>query len=167
LFEGRNEIHCIEYPLREEEALQFIISHHQLQRGWNDFIRIRLALKLEPYFQQNALHNIRIGGKYKGSTNLSEADRINVCQKIAKLAGTGTGNVRKVKAMGRIEATNMAYQRSVRATNPAAARGNSHICYSLTNWCLALVCRPDPARLCAATRRRTFGSVFAELAEGR
>ncbi|MFY9560979.1 MAG: hypothetical protein WAQ52_12165 [Terriglobales bacterium] len=63
LFEHRHEINCIEYPLTENEALQFIISHHQPQRGWNAFISIRLALKLEPYFQQRALHNIRTGGK--------------------------------------------------------------------------------------------------------
>jgi len=52
LFEGRPEINCIEYSLTEDEALQFIISHHQSQRGWNAFVCIRLALKLEPYFQQ-------------------------------------------------------------------------------------------------------------------
>ena len=42
---------------------------------------------------------MRAGGKYKGSTNLSEADRIDARQEIAKLAGTGTGNVSKVKAI--------------------------------------------------------------------
>lgn len=99
LFEGRDEIHCIEYMLSEDEALQFIISHHQSQRGWNAFIRIRLALKQERFFQQRALDNMKAGGKYKGSTNLSEADRIDVRQEIAKLAGTGTGNVTKVKAI--------------------------------------------------------------------
>jgi hypothetical protein len=35
VFDGRHEIHCIEYPLGEDEALQFIIRHHQPQRGWN------------------------------------------------------------------------------------------------------------------------------------
>jgi len=39
------------------------------------------------------------GGKYKGSTNLSEADRIDARQRIAQRAGTGTGNVSKVKAI--------------------------------------------------------------------
>ena len=52
VFDGRYEINCIEYPLTENEALQFIISHHQPQRGWNDFVRICLALTLEPYFQR-------------------------------------------------------------------------------------------------------------------
>ena len=29
VFEGRREIHCIEYPLGEDESLQFILTHHQ------------------------------------------------------------------------------------------------------------------------------------------
>src|SRR5205807_935234 len=59
VFEGKNEIKCIEYPLSEDESLQFIIRHHQPERGWNAFTRIRLALKLEPYLQQKALENMR------------------------------------------------------------------------------------------------------------
>jgi len=37
VFERRHEIHCIEYPLplSQDEALQFILSHHQPQCGWN------------------------------------------------------------------------------------------------------------------------------------
>src|SRR2546430_3090111 len=35
VFEGRHEINCIEYPLREDEALQFMLAYHQMQRGWN------------------------------------------------------------------------------------------------------------------------------------
>lgn len=64
LFDDRREINCIEYPLSEEEALQFIISHHQPQRAWNAFVRIRLALKLEPYFQKKALDKARVSAEY-------------------------------------------------------------------------------------------------------
>ena len=39
VFDDRHEINCIEYSLSEEEALQFIISHHQPQSGWNKYIR--------------------------------------------------------------------------------------------------------------------------------
>jgi|SRR5580700_6704669 hypothetical protein len=99
MLEGRDEINCIEYPLSEDEALQFILTHHQTRCGWNDFVRIRLALTLEPNLQQRALDNMRAGGKFKGSTHLSEADRIDARQRIAKRAGTGTGNVSKVKAI--------------------------------------------------------------------
>jgi hypothetical protein len=99
MLEGRHEINCIEYPLGEDEALQFILTHHQTRCVWNDFVRIRLALTLEPTLQQRALDNMRAGGKYKGSTNLSEADRIDVREEIARRSGTGTGNVGKVKAI--------------------------------------------------------------------
>jgi hypothetical protein len=99
VFERRHEIHCIEYPLGEDESLQFILTYHQSRRGWNDFVRICLALKLEPSLQQRARDNMSAGGKYKGSTNLSEADRIDARQRIAKRAGTGTGNVSKVTAI--------------------------------------------------------------------
>jgi hypothetical protein len=40
VFDDRHEINCIEYSLSEEEALQFIISHHQPQSGWNKYIRV-------------------------------------------------------------------------------------------------------------------------------
>ena len=98
-FDGRQEINCIEYPLSEDESLQFIISHHQPQRGWNAFIRIRLALKLEPDLQQRALDNMRAGGKYKGSANLPEAQRIDVLQEIARAAGVCARNVSNVKTI--------------------------------------------------------------------
>jgi len=93
VFNGRHEINCIEYPLTEDEALQFIIRHHQSERGWNAFVRIRLALTQEPYFQQRALDNMRAGGKYKGSANLPEAQHIDVRQEIASAAGVGARNV--------------------------------------------------------------------------
>jgi hypothetical protein len=99
VFEGRHEIHCIEYSLSEEESLQSIISHHQPRRGWNAFIRIRLALKLEPYFQQRALDNMRAGGKYKGLANLPEAQQIDVRQEIARVAGVGARNVSNVRTI--------------------------------------------------------------------
>ena len=99
LSDDRHEINCIEYPLSEEEALRFIISHHQPQSGWNAFIRIRLALRLKANFQQRAFDNMSAGGKYKGSTNLPDADCIDVRQEIANHAGTGTSNVAKVEAI--------------------------------------------------------------------
>jgi hypothetical protein len=101
LFEGRDEINCIEYPLSEDEALQFIISHHRPKRGWNAFIRIRLALTLEPNLQQRALENMRAGGKYKGLANLPEAQHIDVRQEIANFVGDGAcaRNISNVKAI--------------------------------------------------------------------
>ena len=94
---GRHEIDCIEDPLSEGEALQFILTHHQTRCGWNDFVCIRLALTLEPNLQQTVLDNMRARSKFKGSTNLSEVDRVDVREKIARRAGPGTGNVGKVR----------------------------------------------------------------------
>jgi hypothetical protein len=101
LFDGRHEINCIEYPLGEDEALQFIIRHHQPQPGWNGFIRIRLALTLESCLQQKALDNMRAGGKYKGLANLPEAEHIDVREEIARIAGPGAcaRNVSNVKTV--------------------------------------------------------------------
>jgi hypothetical protein len=96
VFYGRHEIHCIEYPLSEDESLQFILTYHQSRRGWNDFVRICLALKLELYFQQRARDNMSAGGKYKGSANLPEAQRIDVREEVAQIAAVCPRNVSNV-----------------------------------------------------------------------
>ncbi|MGA2904334.1 MAG: hypothetical protein ABSD98_10915 [Candidatus Korobacteraceae bacterium] len=99
VFERRHEIHCLEYQFSEDDSLQFMLRHHQTRRGWNAFFRIRLALTLEPYFQQRALENMRAGGKYKGLANLPEAQHLDVRQEIADLAAVGTRNVSNVKTI--------------------------------------------------------------------
>jgi len=99
VFERRREIHCIEYPLSEDESLQFTLTHHQTRGGWNAFVRICLALTLEPYFQQRALNNMRAGGKYKGWANLPDLQRIEVRQEVANAAAVGARNVTSVKAL--------------------------------------------------------------------
>ncbi len=99
LFEGRQEIHCIEYVLTEEESLEFILTYHQPRNGWNAFVRTCLALTLEPSLQQKARDNMRAGGKYKGSANLPEGQRIDVLQEIARAAGVCARNVSNVKTI--------------------------------------------------------------------
>jgi len=99
VFERRHEIHCIEYPLNDDESLQFILTHHQTRCGWNPFIRICLALTLEPNLQQRALDNMRAGGKHKGSANLPEARHVDVRQEIACAAGVGARNVSNVRTI--------------------------------------------------------------------
>jgi hypothetical protein len=99
VFDRRHEISCIEYPLSENDSLQFILTHHQTRRGWNAFVRICLALTLEPYFQPRALDNMRAGGKYKGWANLPDVQRIEVRQEVANAAAVGARNVTSVKAL--------------------------------------------------------------------
>jgi len=97
VFEGWLEINCIEYPLSEDESLQFILTHHQIRRGWNDFVRICLALTLKASFRQKALDNMSAGGKYKGLANLPGLQRIDVRQDIANLAAVCPRNVGNVE----------------------------------------------------------------------
>ena len=99
VFKGRRELNCVEYSLSEEESLQFILAYHRPRRGWNAFVRIRLALTLEPYFQQRSLANMRAGGKYKGSANLPEVQHVDVRREIARTAGVGARNVSNVKTI--------------------------------------------------------------------
>ena len=69
--------------------------------------------------------------------------------------------------MGRIDTTRLAHEQSVLSTDPAAASENSNICDSITNWCLALVRRPDSAGLLpsptALGGARKTGEVPADL----
>ena len=99
VFEGRREIFCIECALDEDDSLQFILTHHQIRRGWNDFVRIRLALTMKSSLREKALENMRVGGKYKGLANLPEVECIDVSQAIANIAGVGARNVRKVETI--------------------------------------------------------------------
>jgi hypothetical protein len=126
LSEGRQQISCMEYELDEDECIQYILAIHRTRIRWNSFVLIRLALTLEPYFQQRALDNMRTGGKYKGSTNLSKADRIEVRREIANAAGTGTGNVDKVKAI----------LRSAHPNIVAALQNRSLRIHRAWKWCI-------------------------------
>jgi hypothetical protein len=99
LIEGRHEIHCIEYALSEDESLLFMLAHHQIRRGWNDFVRICLAMSLASGLQKKAVDNKRAGGKLKGLANLPEAQHINVRREIARIAGVGDRNVSNVETI--------------------------------------------------------------------
>jgi hypothetical protein len=99
LFEGTVEISCIECALNEDESLRFILTHHQIRRGWNDFVRIRLALRLKSSLRQRALENMRSGGKYKGLANLPDVQRIDVRREIANIAAACPRNVGTVETI--------------------------------------------------------------------
>jgi hypothetical protein len=99
VLEDRKEVHCIEYPIGVEDAIQFILNRCKPQQGWNAFVRIQLALTLEPTFQRQALDHMRAGGKYKGSSKLTDPDRLDVRSEVAATAGVSVGNVTKVKQL--------------------------------------------------------------------
>jgi hypothetical protein len=50
LFEGGQQITCVQYDIDENESLQFILAIHRTRRRWNSFVSIRIALKLRTIF---------------------------------------------------------------------------------------------------------------------
>lgn len=94
---GRATLRCIEYDLDEQEALKWLIQTHCPSPGLSDFIRIELALDLELHFQKKALWNQQEGGRGKGLSKLTEAERVDSRREVARVAHVSLGNVRKVK----------------------------------------------------------------------
>jgi hypothetical protein len=93
--QGRQEIFCLEYDLTEEEALGWLIQTHRPLRGLNSYCRTLLALDLGPCLKEAARSNQRNGGQNKGSSNLTEAQKVDVRSDIAAAAGVSTGNISK------------------------------------------------------------------------
>jgi hypothetical protein len=100
--EGRPTLACVEYELNEEEALRCLVQKHRRSNGMNDFCLILLALELEPRLKEKALSNQRLGGRMKGSSNLTRDAIVDVRTEIAAAAGVSVGNVTKVKQLVRI-----------------------------------------------------------------
>ena len=97
--QGRTTVTCIEYDLTDEEALHWLLHRHRRVEGLNAFYRILLALDLELWFRQRARANQSVGGRIKGSSKLTEAERVDVRSEIAAAAGVSLGNVTKVKQL--------------------------------------------------------------------
>jgi hypothetical protein len=97
--QGRPTLPCVEYELAEEEALRWLLQRHRRSNGMNNFCRILLALELEPCSRERALSNQRFGGQNKGSSRLTDAERVDVRREIADAAGVSLGNVTKVKQL--------------------------------------------------------------------
>jgi len=95
--QGRRTLLCLEYDLPEAEALHWLLLRHRRSDGLNDFCRILLAIELEPWLKEQARYNQHLGGQLKGSSNLTEAHRLDVRSKIAAAAGVSTGNLSKAR----------------------------------------------------------------------
>jgi hypothetical protein len=93
----RPTIRCIVREMSREEALLHIIDRNRGSKGINDYVRVLLAFELEPWFKERAKLNQQIGGRNKGSSQLTEADRLDVRLEIGRAAGVSVGNVSKVK----------------------------------------------------------------------
>ena len=97
--QGRPTLACIEYQMSEAEALQNILRRHRRSSGLNDFVRICLSLELEPFLKAKGRVKQQAGGQNKGSSILTEAQRLDVRKEIARIAGVSVGNVTKVKQL--------------------------------------------------------------------
>ena len=105
--QGRPTILCLEYHLTEEEALRWLIQTHRPIRGLNSYCRTLLALDLAPSLQEAARTNQRIGGQSKGSSYLTEAQKIDVRSKTAATASVSSGNVAKAEKVARSAPSNV------------------------------------------------------------
>ena len=97
MLQRRASLTCIVRQMDQETALLYLLDKNRGSKGIGDFARILMALELEPWFRHRAKFNQRTGGKYKGSTQLAEADRLDVRIEVAHAAGVSAGNVSKVK----------------------------------------------------------------------
>ena len=95
----RQELPCIVYELTETEALQCLLQKHLQSSGWNAFTRGQLAMDLESGLREKALSNQRAGGQNKGSSILTEAEKIDVRAKIAEAAHLSVGTISKVNQL--------------------------------------------------------------------
>lgn len=96
---GQLTLHCIKYDLPEAEALYWLLQKHRRSSGLNAFSRILLAQELEPWLKEQARSNQRVGGQNRGSSKLTEADKLDVRSRIADAAGASAGNVSKVRQL--------------------------------------------------------------------
>ena len=91
------DVPCLELDVTEDEALQVVIERHRAHEGLNDYGRIVLALRLEPYFREHCRRQQLAKSNDLPSSNLTNDTRKDVRKDIARLAGVSTGNVTKVK----------------------------------------------------------------------
>jgi hypothetical protein len=92
--QNRLTLTCIVRPMEREAAL---LHRNRSSKGTGDFVRILMAMELEPWFRERAKSNQIVGGREKGSTHLAEADRLDVRMEVARAAGVSAGKVSKVK----------------------------------------------------------------------
>lgn len=97
MLQRRATLTCVVRHMDQETALLHLLDRNRGSKGIGDFARILMALELEPWFRERAKSNQRIGGRCKGSTQLTEADRLDVRIEVARAAGVSAGNVSKVK----------------------------------------------------------------------
>jgi hypothetical protein len=95
--QNRQTILCLEYDLPEEEALRWLIQMHLPSKGMNGFCRSQLASDLEPALRETSRANQRRGGQIKGSSTLTEAEKLDARSELAVIAKVSSGQFTKAK----------------------------------------------------------------------
>jgi hypothetical protein len=84
---------CVQYDISEEEALRRLILCHRPSPGLPPFARIDMSRDLAKRLKEKALQHQQAGGKDKGSSNLTEAQKIDVRKKIAAIVSVSVGTL--------------------------------------------------------------------------
>lgn len=93
---GISNLCCVELDVDEDEALRRILNHHRRSCGWNDYTRVCIASKLRNVTRIRAQGNQQAGGRLKGLSKLTKAEKVSVRREIAHAAGVSEGSVTKV-----------------------------------------------------------------------
>jgi hypothetical protein len=91
--QGRTTVECIESNISEEEALRRLLLCHRPSPGLPPFTRIAMARNLAKSLREKALQHQKAGGKSKGSSKLTEAEKVEVRKEIAAAAGVSVGTL--------------------------------------------------------------------------
>jgi hypothetical protein len=91
--QGRTTVECIESNISEEEALRRLLLCHRPSPGLPPFTRIAMARNLAKSLREKALQHQKAGGKSRGSSKLTEAEKVEVRKEIAAAAGVSVGTL--------------------------------------------------------------------------
>lgn len=91
--QGRATVECIESNISEEEALRRLLLCHRPSPGLPPFTRIAMARDLAKSLREKALQHQQAGGMSKGSSKLTEAEKVEVRKKIAAAADVSVGTL--------------------------------------------------------------------------
>jgi len=91
--QGRATVECIEYNISEEKALRRLLLCHRPSPGLPPFTRITMARDLARSLREKAQQHQQAGGKSKGSSKLTEAEKVEVRKEIAATAGVSVGTL--------------------------------------------------------------------------
>lgn len=87
-------ITCIVFPWDDDEALQRIIEQTAPQDALSEYSRILLARDLlDSWLKELAKENMRLGGKHKGLSNLTNLTEVHRRKEIARVARVAEGYV--------------------------------------------------------------------------